>query len=109
MDRDRITTLAHAGQRGAGRMGKPARRSDQFLKGRAMITLKERNNTGQLRASAWSRRACRTRLHRFRGSSVLGVQLCLDGCLITVRERVAFLACILRLGGVIDHDRFTDR
>jgi hypothetical protein len=27
-------------------------------------------------------------------------------CLITVRERGAFPACILRLGGVIDRDRF---
>ena len=75
IDRDCIAALAQAGQRGAGRVGEPARRSDQFLNGRAMIALKQRNNTSQLRAAAWSRWACRTRLHRFCGSSVLGVQL----------------------------------
>ena len=38
--------LAQAGQHGAGRVGEPARRScDQFLNGRAIIALKQRNNT----------------------------------------------------------------
>ena len=74
-----------------------------------MIALKQRNNTGQLRAAAWSRWAYRARLHRFCGSSVLGVQLRQDGCLITVRERVALLARIPRLGGVIDRDGFGAR
>jgi hypothetical protein len=74
-----------------------------------MIALKQLNDTGQLRAAAGSRRAYRTRLHRFCGSSVLGVQLWQDGRLITVRERVAFLACILRLWAVIDRDRFGAR
>ena len=37
------------------------------------------------------------------------VQLGQDGCLIMLRERVALLACILRLGGVIDRDRFGAR
>ena len=64
--------MEQAGQRGTGRVGKPARRSDQFLDGRAMIALDQRNNAGELRAAAWSRRACRTRLDRFCGSSVLG-------------------------------------
>jgi hypothetical protein len=30
-----------------------------------VIALKQPNNTGQLRAAAWSRWAYRTRLHRF--------------------------------------------
>ena len=47
-DRDCIAALAQAGQRGAGRVGEPARRRDQFLDGRAMIALKQRNNTSQL-------------------------------------------------------------
>src|SRR5271165_1842100 len=65
IDRDCIAALAQASQRGAGRVGEPARRSDQFRNGRAIIALKQANNTGELRAAAWSRWACRTRLHHF--------------------------------------------
>ena len=49
------------------------------------------------------------RLHPFCGSSVLGLQLWRDRCLITVRERVAFLARILGRDGVIDRDRLRTR
>ena len=62
--------LAQAGQRGAGRVGEPARRSDQFLDGRAMNALKPRNDASQLRAAAGSRRSSRTRFHRFCGSAL---------------------------------------
>ena len=66
-DRPIATALPRLRRRSArrGRVGEPARRSDQFLNGRAMIALKQRNNTGQLRAAAGSRWAYRTRLHRF--------------------------------------------
>jgi hypothetical protein len=71
---------------------------------RDLPSLKQRNNTGQLLAAAWSRPPAE------RGSaSAGGASLAsnFDGmaCLITVRERGAFPACILRLGGVIDRDR----
>ncbi len=74
-----------------------------------MIALKQFDDLRELRASAWSRRACRTRLHLFCGSSVLGPQLWRDCCLITVRERVDFLARILGRDGIIDRDRFGAR
>ncbi len=45
----------------------------------------------------------------FYGSSVLGPQLWRNGCLITVRERVAFLARILGRDSVINRNRFGAR
>ncbi len=70
-----------------------------------MIALKQFDDLRELRAAAWSRGARRTRLRPFCGSSVPGLQLWRDGCLITVRERVARLA----RDGIIDRDRFGAR
>jgi hypothetical protein len=74
-----------------------------------MIALKQRNNSGQLRAAALSRRACRAGLYPVCGSSVLGIQRWQDGCLITIRKRVAFLARNLGFSGVINRDCFGAR
>ena len=66
-----------------------------------MVPLKQFDHSRQLGAAAWNRRACRKRLIRIRGCSVLGLELCRDSRLISVLERAAHIVIVFRFGAFI--------